>query len=125
MAKRVMTWSMDNGVLGCSHTDGNATSYDLGAVFPEILDYTDVQLKVIAYGVKQKLADSCARPSDQTLTYGERVAVMAGLYDQLVAGKWSDRKGSDRISVKAIKDKVATMELTKSQREVLSQLGLI
>lgn len=77
MAKQErMYWNLDKKTSEIKCTLGkegeSLFSGFLNVLFPDWTDRTDCQQECIAYGMKQKLSDSLARPKDQTLTDAEK-----------------------------------------------------
>lgn len=133
MAKQ-MTWELTKGILEVNHTDGQfKQSFDLTDMFPDFLDYNTVQANIIGYGLKQKLADSCAKSADEKLTAEERRDTMTAVWDRLIAGEWNV-KGISRQTVKkkidtaiesAEEDELATMVKLEiiTQAQMDAELG--
>ena len=123
--KKAMDWKYnDKGDLTCTHLDveeGQAltSTFELAKLFSDFSKLTEVQQLTIVYGVKQKLADTTARPADEKLTAAERDAAMTKLYEQIVAGTWRIT-GEGRIS----KIKKALETCTQAEAKVLVKLGL-
>ena len=123
--KKAMDWKYsEEGSLTCSHLDveeGQAltSTFDLTKLFGDFKELTEVQKLTIVYGVKQKLADTTARPVDEKLTPVERDAAMTKLYGQIVAGTWRVT-GEGRVS----KVKKALETCTQADAKVLVKLGL-
>ena len=126
--KKTMNWEYYEGNLICEHldNDGEQQPFDLNKVFSDIEDFNEVQITIIVYGLKQKLADATARSKDMKLTAYERKAVMEETYNRIVDGKWlADREVGDRISVKKIAKKAEDMELSDETRAALKELGIL
>ena len=111
-------WSLEGTVLTVVMPEGETAEFDLASV------HADVITQVQAYGLKQKLSDSTARPSDQKLTEKEAIAEMQGTYDNLVSGIWREKGGGSGISM-AKKVKEAALTATPEQLRVLKELGLV
>jgi len=123
--KKAMDWKYsEEGSLTCNHLDVEegqtlTSTFDLTKVFSDFNKMTEVQKLVIVYGIKQKLADTTARPADEKLTAAERDAAMTKLYGQIVTGTWAV-KGEGRVS----KVKKALETCTQADAKVLVKLGL-
>lgn len=62
----------------------------LNLLFPEWVNLTDCQQEAVAYGMKQKLSDSLARPKDQTLTDDEKADELDANWNRIVReGEWN------------------------------------
>lgn len=126
MAKQTMKWELlEEVVLACTHLDDEDRQqmFDLTELYPDYREYNEVQKNIIAYGVKQKLADSCARSKDQTLTSQERTEQMDEVYSRMVSGDWN-QKGIERQTLNK-KLKAAKEAATEAELAILRKLGLI
>ena len=120
MAKSNLSWDLEGHILTVTVlATKTKVSLDLSKLFSDFDKLSDVQQKVIAYGVKQKLADKVAKPLDEKLTPSEMVAEIKALWEQLVKGVWRVVAESRETIVRKAWDKAS-----KSDREVLEKLGL-
>ena len=94
-------------------------SFDLAKIYPDYAKMTDVQRKLVAYGAKQKLADKCAKPTDEKLTPTEMEAELKALWNRLVDGVWRIEGESRSTKLKKAWDTADA-----SERKVLEKLGL-
>ena len=115
-------WNLDKATLTCTSGD-TITNIDLATLFPEFDNMDDVQQMAIAYGIKQKLSDACARPKDQTLTSAEAKVVMINTYERVVGGDWNQGR-TGAVSYKS-KINSAVAKATDAEKKVLRKLGLI
>ena len=125
-------WSLVKGILAVLMPEGNSGSWDLTKLFPLFLEMTETQQEVIAYGVKQKLADSCARNSDTKLTEAESIAQMEKTWEMLLSGKFTSGTRGTGISVAAKVEKAVAAQgiekyktANKAQRKMLLELGIV
>ena len=101
MAKKSMNWTVGNGILACEHLDIEQTQeFDLSELFDNVEDFNEVQINTVAYGIKQKLADSCARPKELTLTGEERVAQLDAVWARLLEGDWNQKGVTRGVGIK-------------------------
>ena len=94
-------------------------TFDLAKIFPDYAKMTDVQRKIVAYGAKQKLADKCAKPSDEKLTPVEMEAELKALWNRLVDGVWRIEGESRSTKIQKAWDAAS-----KSDKLILTKLGL-
>src|SRR4030043_600398 len=116
-------WSLVKGILAVLMPEGNSGSWDLTKLFPLFLEMTETQQGVMAYGVKQKLADSCARNSDTKPTEAESIAQMEKTWEMLLSGKFTSGTRGTGISMKKKVDSAWEMA-SPAERKVLAKLGL-
>lgn len=104
MAKRNMTWSIDmeTGILTATHADAGdkAQEFDLTKLFEDFTELDFIQRNLIAYGAKQKLADSVASEKKLEMTANERIVTMDGIFARLLEGVWSQKGGGVRNTLK-------------------------
>lgn len=131
MAKKTMDWTYDGSTLKCEHLDVTPTvkqDFDLTLLFPTFLDFSEVGMEAAVYGIKQKLADACARPKELKLTQAERKEVIQTTYDRITDPsdpKWNaPKEAGERISVKKVEAKASELDLTDEQKELMDHLGL-
>ena len=110
-------WSLEGTILTVVMPEGATAEFSLNNI------HQDVLAQVEAYGLKQKLSDSCARSADQKLTEAEAIAEMQGTYENLVTGIWREKGTGSGISM-AKKLKEAAAVATPEQLRVLKELGL-
>ena len=123
MAK-AMQWELIKGMLEVAHNDGDfKQSFDLTRMFGDFVELDTVQRHIIGYGVKQKLADSCAKKLDEKLTAEERRDTMTAVWDRLIAGEWNT-KGISRQTVKKRIDE-GVEKASPEELEVLLKLKII
>ena len=132
MPKSNLSWSMavdkDNVINGSEIlveilATKEKVTFDLVKLFAGFMKFSQVQMRCIANGVKQKLADDLARAADVKLTPKEMKEELAAMWDRLIDGKWFKPGGgvsSMKKKIDAAKDKATPKEL-----EVLKKLGLI
>lgn len=126
MAKKTMKWTLDKGILKCTHTDATPEliqDFEMVDLWTEFLDWNEVQMNAGAYGVKQKLADYCAQSADAKYTPAERHDRMAELWDRLTDPdnpQWNI-KGEGRTS----KIDKAVTNANKTELKTMLKLGLI
>jgi len=127
MAKRLVKWTLDKSILGVSKlAEGDAKntpivleeSFDLSKLYPNFLEYTDVQKQLIVYGVKQKLADS---GSSEIGSVVGKVQAARDKWQELIDGKWS---GTRTNATGAAEAKKLQVEM-KAYTEVVSLEGLV
>jgi len=120
MAKSNLSWDLvDTKLIVTILATKKKLSFDLIKLFPDYAKMNDVQKKVIAYGVKQKLADKCAREKDVKLTPAEMESELSALWDRLVSGIWRVEGETRASKIKAAWDKASA-----SDKAVLTKLGL-
>ena len=104
MGKRNMGWSIDmeTGILTCTHADAGDKTQDCPLVdlFEDFAELDFIQKNLIAYGAKQKLADSVASEKKLELTANERIVTMDGIWARLKEGVWSQKGGGVRNTLK-------------------------
>lgn len=123
MAKQ-MSWTQSKTTLTVEHLDGDfEQSFNMADMFEDFEEFNEVQRNVIGYGIKQKLADSCAKSSDEKLTAKEREATMETVWERLVAGEWN-AKGDSRQTVKKKVDN-AVENASEAELEMMVNLELI
>jgi len=124
MAKKQMNWTNNAAILKVEHLDiEESQEFDLTEIFEEADNFNEVQLNVIVYGIKQKLADSCARSKDMTLTGAERVEQIAEVWERLKTGDWNQKGVERNTSAKKIKE--AQANASPEELAVMKKLGLI
>ena len=120
MAKSNLSWDLDGHILTVTVlATKTKVSLDLTKLFAGFDKMSDVQQKIVAYGVKQKLADKVAKPLDEKLTPSEMVAELKALWEQLVKGIWRVAAESRETIVQKAWDKAS-----KADRKILEKLGL-
>ena len=96
MAKSNLSWALEGPTLLVEVLAiEKKLSFDVTEIYPLFLEYTEVQQKIIANGLKQKLADCLARNADEKLTPLEMVEELNAMWERLVAGNWN-RPGSNK-----------------------------
>ncbi len=121
MAKKKLTWKRTNSLLSCGRTIGDAYAafarFDIVKLFKGYMALNVVQKTIVEYGLKQKLADACARPADMKLTDSEMADQMNETFNLLVAGEWNkkpkhmtalDRKLTERANLQEMIKKAVT-----------------
>ncbi len=143
MAKSNLSWSMDvdkgNVIIGSEMVVEilaikEKLTFDLEDLFPGFMDLDQVQMRCVANGVKQKLADDLARKSDEKLTPVEMKAELQALWDRLVSGYWF-KPPSEKVAEKLAREaeaKKAKEVIEKAEKatdpkdiEVLKRLGIL
>lgn len=93
MAKALrMYWNLVKSILTCTvGKDGKEIfAGDLMDLFPDWNGLTECQREAIAYGVKQKLSDSLARPADATLNESEKAIELEKNWRRIsMEGEWN------------------------------------
>ncbi len=82
-----MKWSLVDGIAKVQIAEDTSAEFDVSRLTDD-----DVLNNIRFYGVKQKLADSCARRKDETLTSAEKKAQMEDVFERLVAGDWNQKE---------------------------------
>jgi len=118
------SWDLNGTDLACVFPDATVGKFDLEVLFPDFTKFNEVQALVVAYGVKQKLSDSCARPKDAKLTFKEAAEQMADTFQMLASGKFTSGTRAGAISYKR-KIEAAKESATPAELKVLKKLGLI
>lgn len=78
-------WSDKDSTLTCKLPDSDiSVSFDVVAVMD-----SDCADTCMAYGLKQKLSDACARGADEKLTDEEARDVMQARYNDILQGNWN------------------------------------
>jgi hypothetical protein len=95
MAKSNLSWSLVDSKLTVEVLAlEQKITFDLVELFPTFMDFEPIQQKVIANGVKQKLADHVARTTDVKLTPAEMVTELKAMWVRLTVDKmWNSGKG--------------------------------
>jgi hypothetical protein len=127
--KRTMKWSLEEGSLIATHLDEEDyySRFDLDMLFPDFDTMTEVQQMLIAYGVKQKLADSCARSKEVSLNAFERHTQMNEVWHTLLTGKWKEAgKGKESLQKKISKAEAEAPESEVAKAvAVLRKAGIV
>lgn len=96
MAKRIVKWTLDNGILKLSRAveDDKAevvieAEFDLSLLFTDFKTFTEVQQQTIIYGVKQKLMDVGANEIGDAQSKFQRAKTK---WEELLAGKWAGER---------------------------------
>ena len=125
-------WSLLDGILSVLMPGGKGGSWDLVKLFPTFGEMTETQKETIAYGVKQKLMDSCARNADVKLTEAESIAQMNKTWEMLLSGKFTSGTRGTGITVAAKVEKAVAAQgiekyktANKAQRKMLLELGIV
>jgi len=118
------------GMLTVLLPSGLTADYDLTHIFKGWADYTEAEMFLSGYGVKQKLSDLCAASKDATYTDKEKIERMTELFDYAVKHEKmpkTERKGGFGISKKKIAESIEKREvpLTDEQEAILKELGLM
>lgn len=98
-------------------------TFDLVKIFTDFMEYTQCQMRVIANGVKQKLADDLARASDVKLTPVEMKKELTAMWDRLVGGTWFKPGGGVSSMKKKVDEGLA--KATLIELDVMLKLNLI
>ena len=115
MAKKTMTWTINGNILTVKHLDDNdrLDTFDMVELFDNFNKLEEVQQLTIVNGVKQKLADSCARSKDEKLTPAERTEQMAKIWKRMVVDrKWTTKRevtqkiATNKVIVEGLKAKI-------------------
>lgn len=123
MAKSNLSWDIvDTKLVVEILAIKRKVSFDMGKVFPDYGKYTAVQQKTIANGLKQKLADHLARPTDMKLTPVEMIVELEALWKRLTTGHWN-MEGTAKDTMKKRVDS-AVVAATPEELAVLVKLGL-
>ena len=124
MAKSNLSWQLDKEkmVLIVEILAINKkVSFKLSSLFEKIGTFEEVQIMVIANGVKQKLGDALARAKDVKLTPEEMVTTLEEVWRRLaVDKKWNvEGKGLRGGKIKSAWDRA-----NPNERTILEKLGL-
>jgi len=126
--KRTMKWTLDGDTLVAKHLDtplDKLSLFVITDIFPNFTEMTEVQQNLIAYGIKQKLADSCARSKEVSLNADERHTQMMEVWNTLLDGKWKEEgKGKESLQKKIDKKAAEDPEVAKAQA-ILRKAGLL
>ena len=108
MAKSKLSWSLTDSTLAVEVlATKTKVTFDIAKLFPKFMEMSDVQQRTIANGLKQKLADHLARPTDMALTPQEMVVELNALWERLCSGHWNmEGKGTSRVKVSELKAQV-------------------
>ena len=100
---RTMKWKLIEAVLTCTHLDDKdrIDKFDLSLIFPDFMQFDKVQMYISEYGVKQRLADRCARPADMKLTAKERTSEMKELWELWMTGEVKTESSDRKAGIKA------------------------
>ena len=121
MAKSKLSWSLVDAIMTVEIlATKTKVSFDMTKIFQGFKGMSDVQKKVIANGIKQKLADHLARPLDMTLTPVEMHEELKALWKRLCEGHWN-KEGTGTRTAKLT---VAWEKASKDERVILTKLGL-
>lgn len=129
MSKRQLEWSITTAQLTCRFAateteEAQSLTFNTGALPGEI--GTEVCSQLMTHGLKQKLADSVSGMVKKGYGVMEQRKLMAKTWKALVSGKWSVRKpGEKKISQKELTEKLAKVDLTQEQMDVMRKLGLL
>jgi len=120
MAKSKLSWSLIDSTMVVEILATQAkVSFDLAKIFPDFPSYNDVQKHTIANGIKQKLADHLARPTDMTLTPVEMKTELLASWDRLCSGHWNvEGRGGGGIKKAELQAKVS------DQAKQLDDMGI-
>ncbi len=123
MATRLMKWAVEGNDLTVEHTDvEEIQTFDMTDLFELYEDFTPIQQKIIINGVKQKLADSCAREKNIKLTGQERVDRMNKVYGNILDGNWNIKGEANTLKKKVTE---AQETATAEELEILRKFNLI
>ena len=138
-----LSWSMavdkDNVITGSEMTVEilamkEKLTFDLVKIFADFMKASQVQMRVIANGVKQKLADDLARATDVKLTPQEMKVELTALWDRLVSGYWfkpPSEKAAEKLAreaeAKKAKEVIEKAEAATDPKDiaVLKKLGIL
>jgi hypothetical protein len=101
MAKTKWSFIEATGIATAEFKDEKLqTTFDMKKLYPEGLweKLSSIGKTLAYYGLKQKLADACARDAKEKLTAQEAINVMLEVFKRLVAGNWN-AEGVGRVSV--------------------------
>lgn len=98
---------------------GKKVIFDLSTLFPNFLELTKPQKHVIQYGVKQLCSDKTAKKEDEALTEDERIVAMKQKFEDVLAGKSTERKATVTKKIDTAWDSASTEE-----RAMMVKLGL-
>jgi len=121
MAKSKLSWSLVETklVVEILATQAKVT-FDIGEIYPNFMDMSDVQQRVIANGLKQKLADHLARTKDMVLTPIEMKTELEVLWERLCNGHWNVEGKGGRVA----KIDTAWGAASDTEKAILTKLGL-
>ena len=126
MAKKSMDWEFsDQGILTVEHKDvtpSKKVDFDVKEFFPNFTDMDKIQQNVVVYGLKQKLADSCAASKDMAMTVNERIATMSNVWSRLKDGVWTQKGGERETISKKIAANLEKVDLSTVPEAVLNAL---
>ena len=109
-SKRIK-WSINHEakIVNCTFPSGQVKSFPLVDLYPNVSKYNDAQLGVIAYGIRQNMADGYSAKKELALTEKEITAGMTAKWNRWVKdGKFlsGERVNSAVSKVDAFKEKV-------------------
>ena len=123
MATRLMKWAIEGNELTVEHTDvEELQSFDMTDIFENYEELTAIQQKTIINGIKQKLADSCAREKNIKLTGQERLDRMNKVYGNILDGHWNIKGETNTLKKKVTEAKETA---TEEELEILRKFNLI
>ena len=105
-----MKWSITPArIVNCTFPSGIVKSFPLSDLFPNVDKYNDAQLGVVAYGIRQNMADGYSAKKELALTEDEIRQGMTRKWDRWVKeGKFlsGERANAAVSKVDAFKEKV-------------------
>lgn len=127
-----MTWERKEGIMignwttkqGDKVVKDPLVRYNIKDLFKDWDTFVKVQKNVIEYGIKQKLADSTARPSDSKLSKKEVVKQLDETWALLKSGKWNKKRVAATPLEHAQKEKEELQEVMKKTIEAAMTQGL-
>lgn len=137
MAKSNLSWSMkvnegnkiiDSKIVVEILAIKEKVTFDLEKLFKDFMKFSQCQMRIIANGVKQKLADDIAKPADVKLTPQEMKVELKALWDRLVEGNWFKiAHASSTKKVAELKEELVeqAVKLTETEQELANAKALI
>ena len=115
-----LSWKQYDNILVAREGNQEVKSFDLTLLFDLDLwsKFTQVQKKIIGYGVRQKLADSVAGKK----SLGEKLTGMEDMWNMLLEGQW-ERQADRRAYREEIEKYKAEIEELRRQLEQLKNKG--
>jgi hypothetical protein len=101
--RKKASWKLEGSVLTVTYADESKAIFDLRELHEEFILLSETARETMAYGVKQKLSDSCARPKGETLTPALMKKVMNTTFEEVVSGEAWTRKTGEKDLTKAKK----------------------
>ena len=107
MAKRLIKWTVDKGVLSAEHIGlDKVQAFDIRELFPDYGQLDHAQRGIIKNGIKQRLADKTTDSQGQKLSQEEKIAWMKEQWELMtVERKYKEETAAIRgpsVSIKPL-----------------------